>query len=82
MLLWTIAVVGALAALVAWMQTRRLRRRLDALNHTYWELRYEHTKLRAAVARLESGKPAEPPPESPTPAPGASFVPLAALRKP
>lgn len=82
MLLWSIAVVGALAALAAWAQTRRLRRRLDVLNHAYWELRYEHTKLRAAVSRLDPAAPRDEPAPEPPAAPGVSFVPLSTLRKP
>jgi hypothetical protein len=81
MILWTIAVVGALAALGAWLQTRRLRRRLDVLNQAYWELRYEHTRLRAAVSRLDPAVPREEPAEPPPPDAGVSFVPLSTLRK-
>jgi hypothetical protein len=80
MLLWAIAVVGALAALGAWTQARRLKRRLDALNHSYWELRYEYTRLRSIVARLEGGS--STPVDAPREAPGeVSFVPISSLRK-
>jgi hypothetical protein len=82
MILWTIAVVGALAALGAWLQTRRLRRRLDVLNQAYWELRYEHTRLRAAVSRLDPAVQREEPAEPPPADAGVSFVPLSTLRKP
>ena len=81
MLLWAVVVVGALAALAAWTQARRLKRRLDVLNHAYWELRYEHSKLRAAVSRIDpAATPDQPAPEPPA-APGISFVPLKSLRK-
>jgi hypothetical protein len=53
--LWFIAGSGALAAVVALLGVRRLRRRLEDLNQAYWELRYEHTRLRAQVARLDPG---------------------------
>jgi len=79
MLLWAIVVVGALA-LAAWFQVRRLKRRIDLLNHSYWELRYEYTRLRAAVDRLDPSIPT-PSPE-PQPREGdVSFVPLSSLRK-
>jgi hypothetical protein len=80
MLLWATAVVAAIA-LAAWIRTRSLKRRLDTLNHSYWELRYEYTRLRAAVDRLDGGGAATPP-EPPQPERGdASFVPLSSLRK-
>jgi hypothetical protein len=79
MLLLATAVAGALA-LAAWLQTRRLKRRLDQLNHSYWELRYEYTRLRAAVDRLDPS--ATPPAPEPVPPQGdVSFVPLSSLRK-
>ena len=79
MLLWAIVVVGALA-LAAWFQVRRLKRRIDTLNHSYWELRYEYKRLRAAVDRLDPSTPT-PSPE-PQPREGdVSFVPLSSLRK-
>jgi hypothetical protein len=81
MLLWAIVVVGALA-LAAWFQARRLKRRIDQLNHSYWELRYEYTRLRAAVDRLDPSAAPEPPAPSPQPQQGdVSFVPLSSLRK-
>ncbi|MGH9314088.1 MAG: hypothetical protein ACRD1S_12940 [Vicinamibacterales bacterium] len=79
MLLWATVVVGALA-LAAWFQTRRLKRRIDQLNHSYWELRYEYTRLRAAVDRLDPS--AAPPAPEPQPQRGdVGFVPLSSLRK-
>jgi hypothetical protein len=80
MLLWVTAVVGALA-LAAWIQTRRLKRRFDQLNHSYWELRYDYTRLRAAVDRLDpEARPASRP-QAPEPPGDATFVPLSSLRK-
>jgi len=79
MLLWATLVVGALA-LAAWLQVRRLKRRLDQLNHSYWELRYEHTRLRAAVDRLDRSDAL--PVSEPEPRQGdVGFVPLSSLRK-
>jgi len=78
MWLWLIAGFGALTALAAWASVRRLRRRLEDLSQSYWELRYEYTRLRSQVAGLGPGQaPVEPEPE---PAPVA-FVPLASLKR-
>jgi hypothetical protein len=79
MLLWAIVVVGALA-LAAWFQVRRLKRRIDQLNHSYWELRYEYTRLRAAVDRLDPSASAPAPPPEPQRG-DVGFVPLSSLRK-
>jgi hypothetical protein len=78
MLLWLIAAGGALVAVMALMSARRLRRRLEQLTQAYWELRYEHTTLRAQVARLD---PESAPPPEPPAAPETSFVPLSSLKK-
>jgi hypothetical protein len=78
MLLWFVAAGAALAALMALMTARRLRRRLEHLTQAYWELRYEHTTLRAQVARLD---PESAPPPAPPAAPDTSFVPLSSLKK-
>ena len=52
-------------------------RKLEALTQSYWELRYDFTRLRSQVARLD---PAVPDEEDRAPAPAAaqtvSFVPL------
>ena len=80
MVLWGIAGLGLLVALAAWVRARRLARRLDALNQSYWELRYDYTRLRAQVASLDpaAADPAAPPPPPP---PSVSFVPLSTMRK-
>jgi hypothetical protein len=82
---WSIAGLGLLLALVALVSVRRLSRRFDALNQSYWELRYEYTRLRSQVARFDPdqaealGQPdsaaIEPPP------PTVAFVPLSTIRK-
>jgi hypothetical protein len=79
--LWVVAGLALLVAAVAWSATRRLTRRLDTLNQSYWELRYDYTRLRSQVSRLDP-EPAEE--ESPAPAPAAptvSFVPLSSISK-
>jgi hypothetical protein len=77
--LWGIAGIALLLAIVALMFTRRLARKLEALNQSYWELRYDYTRIRSQVSRLD---PDSPQPEQPPPAPSAvTFVPLASMKK-
>ena len=79
MAVWIFAGVALVLALAAWGGVRRLSRRLDALNQSYWELRYDYTRLRSQVARLDPEQ-AEEPREPPQPA-TVSFVPLSSIRK-
>jgi hypothetical protein len=77
---WVLALLAVLLAVAALVSARRLSRRLDALTQSYWELRYDYTRLRARVERLD---PEQNEPE-PTAAPGASsvtFVPLSTMKK-
>jgi hypothetical protein len=69
---------------VALAAVRRLTRRVDALNQSYWELRYDYTRLRSKVAQLdplneETADVAEA--AAPTAAPSVSFVPLSSMKK-
>jgi hypothetical protein len=78
-LLWSVAAVGLLLALAAFLSSRRLSRKLDSLNQSYWELRYDYTRLRSQVARLD---PDQAEPQEPVaPQPSVSFVPLSSIRK-
>ena len=57
-----LAGVALLIALWALAKARRAARRLDQLQQSYWDLRYEHGRLRAQVKRLdpdeaEAGRP-------------------------
>ena len=80
MLPWVVAAVALAGASAAWMRAGRVKRKLDALNQSYWELRYDFTRLRSQVARLDPGE-AEPA-EAPAPPPGQmAFVPLSSVRK-
>lgn len=83
MVLWALAVLALLAALTAFQLVRRQARRLDALNQSYWELRYDYTRLRSQVARLDPEE--APAPETAAPAQAApatvTFVPLSSMRK-
>ena len=80
MLLWLTAAVALLLAAAAWNRAGRLARKHEALNQSYWELRYDFTRLRSQVARLD---PETAEPEAPeVPPPGqVAFVPLASIKK-
>ena len=82
MALWIVAVLALLIALVACAWARRVARRLEALTQSYWELRYDYTRLRSQVARLDPEQPERVAPD-PTPqqAASVSFVPLSSIRK-
>jgi hypothetical protein len=77
--LWTLAVVALLTALVGCAWARRVGRKLDALTQSYWELRYDYTRLRSQVSRLDPEQPEPVVPQAPSPS--VSFVPLSSIRK-
>jgi hypothetical protein len=80
MLLWGTAVVALLLAAAAWHRAGRLARKLEALNQSYWELRYDFTRLRSQVSRLDpESEPAEAPPDAPRET--VAFVPLTSIKK-
>ncbi len=84
MVLWTVAGIALLLALIALLSARRAARKLDALNQSYWELRYDYTRLRSQVARLDPDQDGQSDPEGAPPdsgAPSVSFVPLSSIRK-
>jgi hypothetical protein len=80
---WVIALLGGLLALAALGSVRRLSRRLDALTQSYWELRYDYTRLRARVERLDPERDEADAPPAAAPPVGSSvtFVPLSTMRK-
>jgi hypothetical protein len=80
MLPWLIAAVALLVAAAAWARAGRLARKLEALNQSYWELRYDFTRLRSQVARLDP-ETAEQEPPAPPPQGQVAFVPLASMKK-
>ena len=82
MLLWVTAAV-AVVAVWAWLKARRLARKLEALTQSYWELRYDFTRLRSQVARLdpETAAAETPPAAAAPPAQGVSFVSLSSMKK-
>jgi hypothetical protein len=78
---WIVAGMALLLALAALAAVRRLSRKLDALNQSYWELRYDYTRLRSQVARLDPETSAPEAPEPPAQPASVSFVPLSSIRK-
>jgi hypothetical protein len=75
------AAVALVVAAWAWLRARRLARKLDALTQSYWELRYDFTRLRSQVARLD---PETPVPEAPQPAQtgaAVSYISLSSMKK-
>ena len=80
MLSWVVAGLAVLLALMALAWLRRVSRRLETLTQQYWELRYEYTRLRSQLSRLDPEQPAEPEPPG-APSSSVSFVPLSTIRK-
>ena len=83
MLSWVVPGLGLLCAVVALVWVRRLSRALDALKQSYWELRYEYTRLRSRMATLDPDQALsdEADPVAPPATPSVSFVPLSTIRK-
>ena len=79
MALWVVAGTALLVAAVALASARRLSRRLDALNQSYWELRYDYTRLRSQVSRLDPEQ-VEAVETAPPPAATVSFVSLSSMK--
>jgi hypothetical protein len=81
--LWLIAGLALALAMIALASVRKANRRLESMKQQYWELRYDFTRLRSQVARIDPGDPGEPE-EAPTPPASASqvtFVPLSSMKK-
>jgi hypothetical protein len=83
MLLRVAVAVALVVGVWAWLRARRLARKLEALTQSYWELRYDFTRLRSQVARLDpESAPAEAPPAAQAPAGSTvSYVSLASIKK-
>ena len=81
MVLWITAGIALLLALAAVVSVRRAARKLEALTQSYWELRYDFTRLRSQVQRLDPE--ADEPPAATPPAPSSTvtFVPLSSMKK-
>jgi hypothetical protein len=80
MLGWVAAAVALAVAVSAWVRAGRVKRKLDALNQSYWELRYDFTRLRSQVARLDPAEAEQTGPAAPPPG-QLAFVPLSSVRK-
>ena len=81
MLLWALAIVAVLAAAAAWMRAGRTARKLEALNQSYWELRYDFTRLRSQVARLDPETEAAAETAPPASGQTVAFVSLSSMKK-
>ena len=79
MFLWAVAIAGVCVACAAWARAGKTARKLEALNQSYWELRYDYTRLRSQVQRLDPETAEAPaPPAAPS---QVTFVPLASMKK-
>jgi hypothetical protein len=78
--LWVLAGAGTFFGLLGCAWARRAARRLDQLNHSYWELRYQHGQLRAQVNRLDPEHHPEPDPAS-AGRQAENFIPLSSLKR-
>jgi len=81
MLPWVVAAVALAVAVAAWVRAGRVKRKLDALNQSYWELRYDFTRLRSQVARLDPADADEPSSPPPGQAGQTAFVPLSSIKR-
>jgi hypothetical protein len=74
-----LAGVALLVALWALTKARRTARRLDQLQQSYWDLRYEHGRLKSQVKRLDpdEAEAAAPPANTPS----QTFIPLSSLKR-
>jgi hypothetical protein len=80
-LLWFIAGVSLVVALVAWSQARRTAKRLAQISEMYWELKYQQGELRVRMQRMTGEAPPAPPQAPALEQPGESFVPLSSLKR-
>ena len=80
MVFWVIAGLALLVALVALALARRTGRKLEALTQSYWELRYDYTRLRSQVQRLDPEVDDTPPPAPAAPS-KVTFVSLSSMKK-
>jgi hypothetical protein len=78
---WILAGAALLVALAALLRARRMTKRLERLQESYWDLRYELGQLQARVNRVESDSLPTSASSSPQPAGVAAFVPLSSLKR-
>jgi hypothetical protein len=76
--LWLVAGVSLLVAVLSWTRARRLARRVEELSERYWSLAYEVGELRVQLGRVTGDGPGSPS----APTQGAQvFVPLKNLKR-
>ena len=75
-----LSLIALLIALTALAIARRAARKLEALNQSYWELRYDFTRLRSQVSRLDP-EAVEVEAVPPAPSQSVTFVPLSSIKK-
>ena len=80
MLPWVIAAVALAVAVASWMRAARVARKLEALTQSYWEVRYDFTRLRSQVARLDPETAATAPPPA-APSVPETFISLSSMKK-
>jgi hypothetical protein len=80
MLLWVTAAVALAVAAASWMRAARLARKLEALTQSYWEVRYDFTRLRSQVARLDPETAATEAPPA-TSSASTTFISLSSMKK-
>ncbi len=81
MVLWVLAGIALLIAFAALALARRLSRKLEALTQSYWELRYDYTRLRSQMSRLDPGEAEAEAAPPPAPREQVAFVPLSSMKK-
>ncbi len=84
MFLWAVAIAGVCVACAAWVRAGKTARKLEALNQSYWELRYDFTRLRSQVARLDPESDAaadEAAAQAAAPKQQVAFVSLSSMKK-
>jgi hypothetical protein len=79
--LWLVAGLALVVAAAALTSARRLARRLDTMTQSYWELRYDYTRLRSQVSRLDPEQREEADAAPPAPDAAVAFVPLSSIKK-
>jgi hypothetical protein len=82
-MIWPVllAAVALLVAFVALASARRTRQRLEQLQQSYWDLRYEHGRLKAQVKRLDPEEAQAQEPEPAAAPPSTTFIPLSSLKR-
>jgi hypothetical protein len=80
---WVLAAAALLVASIALARARRTAKRLERMQESYWDLRYEQGQLQARITRLESEgtSPAASPAASTQSSGAAAFVPLSSLKR-